>query len=189
MTVVFKLQIACFPDQYKTWYMYLPTVFCTMYIFANVRRSGILMLIFIPVVLWAVAVNWSTRQKEEGAERRELAEFIMSTEDDKTAFYMPERTAGDLWKLQCFASALKYMGSDALFITDMELSATRKRFLSNGNYCKVSHRLPQEGDYVIVRKDVGEPGNVKDLPSVYENRVYKIYYIESANDNQIVSEN
>ncbi len=182
--VVFKLQIACFPDWYKTWYMYLSVIFCTMYIFANVPRTRILSLIFIPVVLWASVVNYDIRQREEGKERRELAEFIISAENEKTSFYISERTVGDLWRLECFASALKYAGSNALLITDMNA-----KDLSEKNYCKISRRQPQVGDYVIVRKDADETEACKNNSSVYENRVYKIYYIGSANDNQAISEN
>ncbi len=187
--VVFKLQIACFPDWYKTWYMYLPAVFCTAYIFGNIRSRAISALIFIPVVCWSASVNYDIWQKEEGVARRMMAEFITERKNLQATFYMSEEAAGDLWKLECFASALKYVGGNIRLATDMPLSAAKKQILGNGNYCEIIERPPAAGDYVIVRKDTAEAEKRCDGRPVYENKVYKICRVGSADkeDNVYIS--
>ena len=48
--VVFKLQVVVIPDYYKTYYLYLPAVFCSGYIFSFFRRR---------LWLWALSVSYT----------------------------------------------------------------------------------------------------------------------------------
>lgn len=173
--VVFHLQIACFPDRYKTWYMYLPSVFCTAYLFINVKDRRLLAAFFVPLMLWSAWLNFWIRKQEEGAERRELAEFITSVANEQVSFFVSGKDSNDLWKLEAFNSALKYAvgRNDICFKTDMEISSAKQRFLADKYYYEMRREAPTDGDYVIARHD--EETQLQNCgETIWQNRVYLV---------------
>ncbi len=178
--VVFHLQIACFPDRYKTWYMYLPSVFCTAYLFVNVKDRRLLAAFFVPLMLWSAWQNGRIRSREEGTDRRELAEFVASVADRPAVFFVSGKDSDDLWKLECFDSALKYAvgGNDIRFKTDMEIPSAKRQILTGENYYGIRREAPAEGDYAVIRRNEEKrPENCGE--TVWQNRVYEVCRIKS----------
>lgn len=178
--VVFHLQIACFPDRYKTWYMYLPSVFCTAYLFINVKDRRLLAAFFVPLMLWSAWLNFWIRKQEEGAERRELAEFITSVANEQVSFFVSGKDSNDLWKLEAFNSALKYAvgRNDICFKTDMEISSAKQRFLADKYYYEMRREAPTDGDYVIARHD--EETQLQNCgETIWQNRVYLVCRVKN----------
>lgn len=178
--VVFHLQIACFPDRYKTWYMYLPSVFCTAYLFINVKDRRLLAAFFVPLMLWSAWLNFWIRKQEEGTERRELAEFITSVANEQVSFFVSGKDSNDLWKLEAFNSALKYTvgGNNIRFKTNMEISSAKQRFLTDKYYYEMKQEAPTDGDYVIARDDEeSHPKNCGE--TIWQNRVYLVCRVKN----------
>ena len=178
--VVFHLQIACFPDRYKTWYMYLPSVFCTAYLFVNVKDRRLLAAFFVPLMLWSAWQNGRIRSREEGTDRRELAEFMASVADRPAVFFVSGKDSDDLWKLECFDSALKYAvgGNDIRFKTDMEIPSAKRQILTGENYYGIRREAPAEGDYAVIRRNEEKrPENCGE--TVWQNRVYEVCRIKN----------
>lgn len=178
--VVFYLQIACFPDRYKTWYMYLPSVFCTAYLFVNVKDRRLLAAFFVPLMLWSAWQNGRIRSREEGTDRRELAEFMASVADRPAVFFVSGKDSDDLWKLECFDSALKYAvgGNDIRFKTDMEIPSAKRQILTGENYYGIRREAPAEGDYAVIRRNEEKrPENCGE--TVWQNRVYEVCRIKN----------
>lgn len=178
--VVFHLQIACFPDRYKTWYMYLPSVFCTAYLFVNVKDRRLLAAFFVPLMLWSAWQNGRIRSREEGTDRRELAEFMACVADRPAVFFVSGKDSDDLWKLECFDSALKYAvgGNDIRFKTDMEIPSAKRQILTGENYYGIRREAPAEGDYAVIRRNEEKrPENCGE--TVWQNRVYEVCRIKN----------
>ena len=184
--VVFKLQVVVIPDYYKTYYLYLPAVFCSGYIFSFFRRRLWLWALFAPIVLYAGYVNYNTYMREEGEERRGVAEFIVSRAENEAVsiyVYSQEMTAHRWWKVTGWAAALKYLypAGDIVFKTALRFSDFHVENDMDSYEVRVAPPVP--GDYILVHKINSpsfEPG--KNYVPVYENEVYTIYRTGTQDD-------
>ena len=184
--VVFKLQVVVIPDYYKTYYLYLPAVVCSGYIFSFFRRRLGLWALFAPIVLYAGYVNYNTYMREEGEERRGVAEFIVSRAENEAVsiyVYSHERTAHRSWKVTGWAAALKYLypAGDIVFKTALRFSDFHVENDMDSYEVRVAPPVP--GDYILVHKINSpsfEPG--KNYVPVYENEVYTIYRTGTQDD-------
>ena len=184
--VVFKLQVVVIPDYYKTYYLYLPAVFCSGYIFSFFRRRLWLWALFSPIVLYAGYVNYNTYMREEGEERRGVAEFIVSRAENEAVsiyVYSQEMTAHRWWKVTGWAAALKYLypAGDIVFKTALRFSDFHVENDMDSYEVRVAPPVP--GDYILVHKINSpsfEPG--KNYVPVYENEVYTIYRTGTQDD-------
>lgn len=184
--VIFKLQVVVIPDYYKTYYLYLPAVFCSGYIFSFFRRRLWLWALFSPIVLYAGYVNYNTYMREEGEERRGVAEFIVSRAENEAVsiyVYSQEMTAHRWWKVTGWAAALKYLypAGDIVFKTALRFSDFHVENDMDSYEVRVAPPVP--GDYILVHKINSpsfEPG--KNYVPVYENEVYTIYRTGTQDD-------
>lgn len=182
--VIFKLQMVVIPDYYKTYYLYLPAVFCCGYIFSFFHRRRWLWLLFAPIVLYAGYVNYNTYMREEGRARRGVAEFIISRAENASVgvyVYSQEMTAHRWWKVTGWAAALKYLypAGDIVFKTALRFSDFHVE--NDMDSYEVLVASPVPGDYVLVHKINSpsfKPG--EDYVQVYENDVYTIYRVRDA---------
>lgn len=135
---------------------------------------------FVPLMLWSAWQNGRIRSREEGTDRRELAEFVASVADRPAVFFVSGKDSDDLWKLECFDSALKYAvgGNDIRFKTDMEIPSAKRQILTGENYYGIRREAPAEGDYAVIRRNEEKrPENCGE--TVWQNRVYEVCRIKS----------
>ncbi len=192
LVVVFVLKIVVIPDYYKSYYLYLTVVFAVAYIFTFVQNKMILAILFIPTVLYSGYVNYHVYHREEGIYRRQIAEYIASRAQKNPVsvyLYSNEPTPRKWWKVTGWASALKYNfpNLDISVIAEVPL---KNLHVDEDEYSyKVIQKSPQAGNYFVVHKINSPDFEPKsDYQLIFENKVYKIYYIEPEND-KLVSEN
>ncbi len=178
--VVFKLQMVAAADSGKTYYLYLPAVFCTAYTFDAFKRKAGMWIMGVLIVLWSAVNNYDIRQQEQGKERREVAEFILSLakkEPVSLHIYSLEGLSLKWWKATCFGAALKYVFPQDVSVRvktdarplDLHVDASGKSYeVSSGEFAA--------GDYLLLPKKFllyfEKPENYR---LVYENKAYLIY--------------
>ena len=173
--IVFYLQIAGYPDYYKSWYLYLPTIFCIGYIFWKLPSWGLLCL-FIPFVLISGYKNYTVHNLEEGKSRHELAEFIISYPADSLILFVDKKDFKDSWKFECFNSALKYVYPDGKIIFKTNHSFRPALEGENSSFFKtIQTSAPSKGDFIIVNKTDTFDVFSENMLLVYENKFYKLY--------------
>ena len=193
VVIVFVLQIVVMPDYYKTYYLYLPAVFCTAYVFYFLRRPVVLACLFVPLALFSGLVNKDTFEREEGSDRHAAAAFIIAeAKKNPVDIYMHSReiTAHKWWKVTGWGTALKYLYPRGDITVKTSLNLPNFHVAEDYYSYEVRRGLPMPGDYFMLHK-INTPDFVpgENYRSVYENRIYKIYYIEPQDDNRTVSEN
>lgn len=142
--------------------------------------------LFSPIVLYAGYVNYNTYMREEGEERRGVAEFIVSRAENEAVsiyVYSQEMTAHRWWKVTGWAAALKYLypAGDIVFKTALRFSDFHVENDMDSYEVRVAPPVP--GDYILVHKINSpsfEPG--KNYVPVYENEVYTIYRTGTQDD-------
>ena len=174
--IIFYLKIACFPDNYKTWYMYLPSIFVVYYLFKNNGTKAIIVLSII-IVTVSLIKNLDIYSKETGKERAELANVIVSKIKKPAVFYVNIENNDELWKFECFNSALKYLYPNENIIFKINYKPHPKMCDENV-YFLTERNDVGVGDYFIVRKY----DNSEILPDtrelIFENKVYQLYLIK-----------
>lgn len=174
-----KITLRSFLSPFKT-VAGMPAEFCTAYLFVNVKDRRLLAAFFVPLMLWSAWQNGRIRSREEGTDRRELAEFMASVADRPAVFFVSGKDSDDLWKLECFDSALKYAvgGNDIRFKTDMEIPSAKRQILTGENYYGIRREAPAEGDYAVIRRNEEKrPENCGE--TVWQNRVYEVCRIKN----------
>ncbi len=182
--IVFKFSIAPFPDEYKTYYLYLPTVFCTAYIFANIKNKWIISLIFIVIFSLSLYKNYNNFIQEEGKYRRQLAEFIITeskkNNDIELFWYLPYTFSHKWWFFTGWNAAIKYYYPDGNIVFKTNFDG-RNEFLPKGqiNYELRTVMYPQINDYFVIHKIDALGYNFdKQYNKVYENNFYMVYHIK-----------
>ena len=178
IVIIFYFQIGGYPDFYKTWYLYLPTIFCTGYIFNNLNKKWLL-IIFIPIVLFSFYKNWWIFEKEEGKSRRELVEYMISQGNQPTFYFVDKENFHDGWMFESFNSALKYTfpNGNIIFETNHDFHPR----INNKNdyfYKTIKSDLPVNSDFIIVYKYKSYNISV-NATLVYENKFYKVYKLNN----------
>ena len=181
--VVFRLQMVAVADSGKTYYLYLPAVFCTAYIFYTLKEKAGIWITGALIVLWSAADNCDIRQQEQGRARREAAEFILSLAQKEPLdlhIYSLENPSLKWWKTTCFGSAMKYMFPQDLSVrikTDarplnLHVDDSRQSY-------EVSSGAFVAGDCLLLpKKFLPYFEKPQNYHSVYENRAYRIYLPE-----------
>ncbi len=168
--VIFYIRIACFPDTYKTWYMYLPCIFMTYYIFQNSNKS--LFFVIPAVVIASAGINISVWNKETGKDRAQLA-FIAASLQPRI-FYVCLNDNNELWKFECFNSAMKYLYPDTQ-ITFKTNYTIKPKLNDNTVYFPTKQAEPQTGEYIIVNKQFKNDCFSPYSELIFENKSYQIY--------------
>ena len=191
--VVFGMRIAPLADGFLSYYLYLPAVFCTAYIFANVSRNKILVPLCAVVALLSLYVDAASFAAAKGKDRRDVAEYIISQAKYRpVTVYLQIKGTTDhrWWKSMAWSSALKYVAPSARLLLKVDYDIYRFYVREGKDFVRKIPARPNAGDYVLVNlKD--DPGYTPktDYVSAYRNKTYQLYYIEPQDDNRTVSEN
>ncbi|MBO7556184.1 MAG: hypothetical protein J6T72_02160 [Alphaproteobacteria bacterium] len=204
--VVFWIKIAPSQDYPESYYLYLPAVFCTIYIFENVKNKTAVQILASLIFLGSVYQNYDFFINMQGAARHELVEFIASRAPKKMdvdnsaypqgASYMQlDQFVGDLrnkpmnihffsrqkidtvfWKTTGWKVSLGLLLPDRNIVLKMD--EFYKQFLIGGYAgLKFSYEQAVPGDYIIVNKVFD--ANLPRLKTlVYENDVYAVYVVD-----------
>ena len=173
--IVFYLQIAGYPDYYKTWYLYLPAVFCTGYLFCRLEKK-MLFCLFVPVMLFSAYENYVFFEREEGKCRHGLADYVISRKEGISSWFVAEKNSRDSWKLECFNAALRYTHPNGVLVfkTDHYFRPIMEE--ENSFFFKtVRASHPEAGDYIIVHKSDNPHFSDKNMLFMYENECYLVY--------------
>ncbi len=172
--IVFDFQIAGYPDYYKSWYLYLPAVFCTGYFFSYLSKKAFLWF-FIPFIVFSGYKDYQIGVREEGKSRHELADYIIS-QGDKTSWFVDKANVSDSWKFECFNAALKhvYPFGELFFKTNHRFRPVMGT-KSNSFFMTVLSEEATDGDYVIVHKNDNPYFSDKNMLLMYENDFYQVY--------------
>lgn len=172
--IVFYFQIGGYPDYHKTWYLYLPAVFCTGYFFSYLGKKAFL-LFFVPFVICSVYKDYQIGNLEEGKSRHELADYIIS-QGSETSWFVDKANVSDSWKFECFNAALKYVypSGELVFKTNHDfrpvMGTTNDSF-----FMTVKSEKAAKDDYVIVHKNDITCFSDKNMSLIYENDFYQVY--------------
>ncbi len=180
--IVFYMRISSVSDYPLSYYLYLPTVFCVMYIVDNITIKKLLGVVFVPAVLISLLVNYITFDQQQGKSRRDIAEYIISNakyKDMVVYLYSTQIIDYKWWKTYAWSSALKYADPDLKlkFKTDLDIYKYYQR--EEDKFYEKQLGYPTIGDYVLVNKK-NELNYHPDVNQklVYENKFYQMYYVE-----------
>ena len=170
--LVFYLQISGYPEYYKTWYLYLPAIFFTAYVFINIPRKFLLPLTAV-ALFCSLVLNCRLYNREEGQSRYELAEFIITQSDKPIVLCVDSKNVKDSWKAESFNSALKYVYPEGkiLFRTNHKFRPVLAE--ENDEFFRFENGECQAGDLVIINKL--DNNSAKEENIRYENRIYQVY--------------
>ena len=178
--IVFYLKIACFPDTYKSWYMYLSSVFLTYYLFNNLKSQGLIVFCSI-LVFFSCLINWDIRNKEEGTQREELAKYMASEAQESiyTNFYFEIENGDELWKAECLNSALKFVYPDKKIRFKTNYERTKSQY--GKYYFPFVKEEMAAGDIVIIHRSQDMP-TFPNLTEVWNNEKYRAFRVEKGYD-------
>ena len=181
--MVFFLKIVPITDAAVPYYLYLPAIFCTAYIFENIT-SKILLGVFLSVVIIISGYcNVNIAEAQQGKERRDIAEYLASqARFVETVIYIDVNSPfvdHRWWKVMAWVNALLYSHPDIKIRYKLDAEVHRVWFLAHPLPVLVSKIIPSRGDYILVNKahnpDYEPAANAR---LAYENRVYALYILE-----------
>lgn len=179
--VVFRLHIVPASDYLLSYYLYLPAVFCTLYIFSDLSNKVLWGLAAAGILTWSAKVNYDVWQAQQGKDRRQMAEFIIAgAKDNNMSIFIRSKELIDFqwWKTTGWISALKYAAPDSKLKFKTDIPLYRFYLPASDKYFETVAGQPEGGDYVLVNvKD--EPDYVPDKSEVVcENASYRLYHID-----------
>ena len=179
--VIFRLHIVPASDYLLSYYLYLPAVFCTLYIFSNLSNKILWGLAAAGILTWSAKVNYDVWQAQQGKDRRQMAEFIIAgAKDNNMSIFIRSKELIDFqwWKTTGWISALKYAAPDSKLKFKTDIPLYRFYLPASDKYFETVAGQPEGGDYVLVNiKD--EPDYVPDKSEVVcENASYRLYHID-----------
>lgn len=204
--VVFMIKIAPSQDYPESYYLYLPAVFSTFYIFDNLKKKEVAQILAALIILVSLYENYDFFINMQGAARRELVEFIESKapvkrEFDNGAypqgasymqldqflynvqnkpmtihFFSRQKIDTVFWKTTGWKVTLQLLLPNRDIVLKMD--EFYKQFLVGGYAgLQFSYEQAVPGDYIIINKIFD--GNLPRLRTlVYENDVYAVYVVD-----------
>lgn len=204
--VVFIIKIAPSQDYPESYYLYLPAVFCTFYVFDNLRQKSAAQILAALIVLVSLYENYDFFINMQGAARHELVEFIASKAPRKQEldnanypqgssymqldaflrerqnkpmtihFFSRQKIDTVFWKTTGWKVSLGFLLPDRNIVLKMD--EFYKQFLIGGYAgLQFSYEQAVPGDYIIINKIFD--ANLPRLRTlVFENDVYAVYVVE-----------
>lgn len=183
VTVV--LRIVPSQDYAESYYLYLPAVFCTAYIFENIKKKSVGLKLALFVVVISLYQNWTFYVNMEADARHELMEFFETKapkRQDKPEgpmivyFYSANMLIDTVyWKSTGWSASFWWM------LRDRSIRVKMDKFyepLLTGPFTSlgISYEPVTKGDYVVInRKKDPDLQGTKNL--VYKNRIYDVYLV------------
>ena len=185
ITFIIALYLKIIPsaDYSIPYYLYLPAVFCTAYIFTNIASNKILYAILALIIGGACYTNINISSAQQGKERRDMAEHIISHAKFMLMTIHIDVNAPNIdtrwWKSKAWANALLYSYPDINIYFKLKPDVMNIWYYNHIIPVRVSDQDPIRGDYILVNK-LHHPDYNPDSNAVisYENRVYTLYYLE-----------
>lgn len=204
--VVFVIKIAPSQDYPESYYLYLPAVFCTFYIFDNLRQKSLAQILAALIVVVSLYQNYDFFINMQGAARHELVEFIASKAPKKQElnnanysqgssymqldaflrerqtkpmtihFFSRQKIDTVFWKTTGWKVSLGFLLPDREIVLKMD--EFYKQFLIGGYAgLQFSYEQAVPGDYIIINKIFD--ANLPRLRTlVFENDVYAVYVVD-----------
>lgn len=179
--VVFKLRIVPASDYLLSYYLFLPAVFCTAYVFRNFSRKWLLGVFAAALVVWSAWENYAVNLAQQGKDRRELAEFVIKraqNEDMSVYLHTNQRIDYKWWKTMAWSSSFKYAAPNSRLRFKTDLDIYRFYVREDDKFFETALGHPEKGDYVLVNmteKPEYEAGS--DYETVFRNKTYRLYHI------------
>ncbi len=181
--IVLSLRLVPTADYSVPYYLYLPAVFCTVYIFTNITSKLLLSVISILIITFAGYCNLNTSMAQQGKERRDIAEYLIShAKFMETTIYIDVNAKyidTIWWKTKAWANALLYSYPDIKIKFKLDPQIYNIWYMNHIIPVPISNEAPIRGDYILVNK-THNPGYIPDLSATiaYENKVYTLYHLE-----------
>lgn len=204
--VVFVIKIAPSQDYPESYYLYLPAVFCTFYIFDNIKQKTLQYMLAALIFVISLYENYDFFINMQGAARHELVEFIASKAPLKQGidynnypqgssymqldafllerqnkpmtihFFSRQKIDTVFWKTTGWKVSLHQLLPDRNIVLKMD--EFYKQFLIGGYAgLEFSYEAAVPGDYIIINKIYD--GNLPRLRTlVFENDVYAVYVVD-----------
>ena len=186
----------------RTYYLLLPVLFALAWIFKNIHRPIVLVLIVAAVLAYSLKTNMACYEREEGLYYRQVADFmakkIKENKRKTTSIFLIERPSElgrALWGEECWSSVYHYYfypyqvvfksniygkkDLPSIILREVKLKQLKSLF-----FPIVTQDKPSSGDWVIIHKQNKEPKTmdiIRSLPKnpVYENKLFRIYHAEN----------
>ncbi len=183
ITVV--LRIAPSQDCAESYYLYLPAVFCTVYVFENIKQKSDKLQLALLIAVFSAYQNWNFYANMEGNIRYELMEFFETkapkkqdtTEPPMTVYFYSANMLIDTvyWKSTGWSASFWWMLRDRKIRVKMD--KFYKQFLTGPfESLGISYEPLASGDYVVInRKKDPDLQGTKNL--IYKNKVYDVYLV------------
>ncbi|MBO7556186.1 MAG: hypothetical protein J6T72_02170, partial [Alphaproteobacteria bacterium] len=169
-----------FPESY---YVYLPAVFCTIYVFENIKQVSTQRYLALLLVLLSLYQNWNCLVNMDGDARHDLMDFIETkapklqdkSKKPMTLYFYSSNLMVDtvFWRTTGWIASFRSMLTDRNILVKMD--KFYERFI-NSAYAiyPISFDTVARGDYIVInRKSDPDLQGTNNL--VYRNRVYDVY--------------
>ena len=180
--IVFYLKSGSYSDYMLSYYLYLPAIFSTIYIFYALNQKMILSIIVGIVLCISAWQNYMIIDNQQGKSRRDIAEYIISNakyKDMSVYLYSTDIIDYKWWKTMAWSSALKYANPNLRLKFKTNLDIYKYYLREEDKFYEKQLGYPTLGDHILVNKksekDYHPDANQK---LVYENKFYQMYYVE-----------
>lgn len=179
--IVFRLRIVPASDYLLSYYLYLPAVFCTAYIFRNLSSKWLLGVFASVLILWSGRENYAINLAQQGKDRRALAEFVIArakNEDMTIYLHTNQRIDYKWWKTTAWSSSFKYAAPESRLRFKTDLDIYRFYIREDDRFFEMTLGRPEKGDYVLVNvMEKPEYVTGSDYETVWQNKTYRLYYV------------
>lgn len=178
---------------WRSYYLIIPGIFLTVYVFNAVKNLKWFYFLIILSVLYSVSFNLAHKDITEGKEYRGVAEFIDGTGSSGSTvnLYMSPHSELNIWWYGAWASALKYtfpartINIKLYALPEYEDELTiifYQKDRENYQPLHIVKEKPQKGDYYLLRRNQHYSEDLDFIKSqpvlkVYGNRSFEIYQI------------
>ena len=180
--IVFYMRISSISDYPLSYYLYLPTVFCVMYIINSITNRWLLMVALLPTVFISIVINYITFDQQQGKSRRDIAEYIISNtkyKDMVVYLYSTQIIDSKWWKTYAWSSALKYANPNLRLKFKTNLDIYKYYLEEEDKFYEKQLGDPTFGDHILVNKKYEKDYQPTENQKLeYENKFYKLYFIE-----------
>ena len=180
--IVFYMRISSISDYPLSYYLYLPTVFCVMYIINSITNRCLLMVALLPTVFISIVINYITFDQQQGKSRRDIAEYIISNtkyKDMVVYLYSTQIIDNKWWKTYAWSSALKYANPNLRLKFKTNLDIYKYYLREEDKFYEKQLGYPTLGDHILVNKKYEKDYQPTENQKLeYENKFYKLYFIE-----------